>query len=62
MVVTGNPKGGGTDANVFVTLYGKSGQTPKLHLKSNKKTAFDRGATDVFNQRTNCIGPMTKLR
>ena len=62
VVVTGSLKGAGTDANVYMTLFGKSGQTPKLHLKSNKKTAFDKGATDVFNLKTNCVGQMTKLR
>ena len=32
-VVTGDTRGAGTDANVFVTLNGSSGSTAKLHLK-----------------------------
>ena len=48
VVVTGGMKGAGTDANIHMTLFGKSGQTPKMHLKTNKKSAFERNSTDVF--------------
>ena len=33
-VVTGDTRGAGTDANVFVTLIGSSGSTAKMHLKN----------------------------
>lgn len=33
-VYTGNKAGAGTDAHVFVTLFGKRGQTPKTQLSS----------------------------
>lgn len=62
VVVTGNMKGGGTDANVHVTLFGKTGQTPKLHLKANHKNVFERGRSDTFTIATSCVGPLTKLR
>ena len=32
-VVTGDTRGAGTDANVFVTLNGSRGSTAKMHLK-----------------------------
>lgn len=32
--MTGDVKGAGTDANVFVTLFGDFGVTPKVHLAS----------------------------
>lgn len=34
VTVTGDIKGAGTDANVFVTLFGEFGVTPKVHLAS----------------------------
>lgn len=34
VTVTGDVKGAGTDANVFVTLFGDFGVTPKVHLAS----------------------------
>lgn len=34
VAVTGDVKGAGTDANVFVTLFGDFGLTPKVHLAS----------------------------
>ena len=54
--------GGGTNANVFVTLFGKTGTTRKIHLKNNSKTMFNRGSSDTFRVKTNCVGPMKKIR
>lgn len=34
VTITGDVKGAGTDANVFVTLFGDFGVTPKVHLAS----------------------------
>ena len=31
-VLTGDKRGAGTDAHVFVTLFGASGQTPRVQL------------------------------
>ncbi|KAK2194040.1 hypothetical protein NP493_3g07026 [Ridgeia piscesae] len=62
VVVTGNMKGAGTDAKVSVIIFGKTGQTPKLRLKSNSKNCFERNQSDIFNLKTVCVGPMTKIR
>nr|KAG5694178.1 hypothetical protein BaRGS_016024 [Batillaria attramentaria] len=62
VTVTGDVMNGGTNANVFLTLFGKTGTTRKIHLKNNTKTLFDRGTTDVFKVRANCVGPMKKVR
>ena len=62
VVVTGNQKGGGTDANVHITIFGKSGQTQKMALKSNSKLAFERGHSDIFKLKSQCVGQMTKVR
>lgn len=34
VTITGDERGAGTDANVFVTLFGDYGITPKVHLAS----------------------------
>lgn len=34
VTITGDERGAGTDANVFVTLFGEYGITPKVHLAS----------------------------
>ncbi|XP_029436484.1 lipoxygenase homology domain-containing protein 1 [Rhinatrema bivittatum] len=62
VTVTGDVRGAGTDANVFVTLFGESGITPKIHLTSKSRTAFERTKTDVFRVKTNNVGPLKKIR
>lgn len=62
MTVTGDKTGAGTNANVFMTLYGKTGTTKKIHLKNNTKSSFQSGSTDTFHFKSNCVGPMMKLR
>ncbi|XP_068609216.1 lipoxygenase homology domain-containing protein 1 [Brachionichthys hirsutus] len=62
VVVTGDVKGAGTDANVFVTLFGDFGVTPKVHLASKSRTAFEKNKTDVFRIKTHNVGPLKKLR
>ena len=42
-VFTGDEFGGGTDSNVFVTLYGDKGDTGERKLKdSNNRNKFER--------------------
>ena len=44
IVHTGDIKYAGTDANVFLTLFGSKGQSTKIPLSnSNKKSPFERG-------------------
>ncbi|XP_076613401.1 lipoxygenase homology domain-containing protein 1 [Chaetodon auriga] len=62
VTVTGDVKGAGTDANVFVTLFGDFGVTPKVHLASKSRTAFEKNKTDIFRIKTHNVGPMRKLR
>ena len=49
-VKTGDVRGAGTDANVFVQIYGDKGDIGKLQLRSaeNTKNKFERGRTDQF--------------
>ncbi|XP_047448234.1 lipoxygenase homology domain-containing protein 1 [Mugil cephalus] len=66
VTITGDERGAGTDANVFITLFGDYGITPKVHLASNtekrSRTAFERAKTDVFRIRTHNVGPLKKIR
>ncbi|XP_031425771.2 lipoxygenase homology domain-containing protein 1 [Clupea harengus] len=62
VTITGDVSGAGTDANVFVTLFGEYGITPKLHLASKSRTAFEKSKTDVFRLKTHNVGPLKKLR
>ena len=53
----------GTDANVFITLYGKRGVSRRKPLtKSSKKNAFERGEEDTFLIRTDYLGPISRIR
>ena len=61
-MITGDKKGAGTDANVSITIFGKSGQTDKLPLKSKSKNVFERNQSDIFTIKAKCVGPMTKIR
>ncbi|XP_058024091.1 lipoxygenase homology domain-containing protein 1 [Ahaetulla prasina] len=62
VTVTGDIRGAGTDANVFVTLFGEFGITPKVHLTSKSSSAFERSKTDVFRVKTNNVGAIRKIR
>ncbi|TRY95059.1 hypothetical protein DNTS_004690 [Danionella cerebrum] len=62
VTVTGDVKGAGTDANVFVTMYGEFGVSPKVHLASKSRTAFEKNKTDVFRIKTHNVGPIKKIR
>ncbi|KAG7271688.1 hypothetical protein CRUP_025549 [Coryphaenoides rupestris] len=62
VTITGDERGAGTDANVFVSLFGSYGITPKVHLASKSRTAFERGKTDVFRIKTHNVGPLKKIR
>jgi hypothetical protein len=64
VVTTGNVRGAGTDAQVYLTLFGKNGkQTQKFHLKdSNNKNPFEQNQADKFSVRGDSVGELTKLR
>ncbi|XP_048241483.1 lipoxygenase homology domain-containing protein 1-like isoform X2 [Haliotis rufescens] len=62
VTVTGDKRGAGTDANVFVKIFGKTGATGKFHLRSNVKSTFKRNSSNSFRVSSNCVGPLTKLR
>jgi len=63
VTVTGDARGAGTNANVFITIFGKTGQTPKLQLRSSSgNDVFKRSQSDIFLLNTKCVGPLKKIR
>lgn len=62
-VVTGDVRGAGTDANVFIVLFGEDGDTGKVPLKTSRtsKNKFERGQTDVFTIDAK-VGEVQKIR
>ncbi|XP_074659812.1 lipoxygenase homology domain-containing protein 1-like [Tubulanus polymorphus] len=61
-VVTGDGIGAGTDANVFLSIFGKSGVLSKVHLKTAARKPFQRSQSDIFSLKGNCLGPLHKIR
>jgi hypothetical protein len=49
-VITGDLSGAGTDANVFLIIFGEYGDSGEIALKNSEtyKDKFERGHTDVF--------------
>ncbi|KAE8636810.1 hypothetical protein XENTR_v10003144 [Xenopus tropicalis] len=61
VVTTGNVRGSGTNANVFMQLYGEQGKTEETFLRS-RSNDFERGAVDIFKIEAAEVGKIRKLR
>ncbi|KAF6771615.1 hypothetical protein AHF37_10023 [Paragonimus kellicotti] len=68
-VVTGDQEGCGTDSNVFITIYGRTGITPRIELardKSSEKSIFHspfaKGLSTKFIVEAPSVGALTRLR
>ena len=62
VTVTGDKVLSGTDSNVFITIYGKTGATQKMHLKRKSEHTFQQGHSDTFKVHANCVGPLKRIR
>lgn len=51
IVKTGKAVNAGTDANVFLMIYGKSGRTIIHQLNNQLKNDFERNSISEFNVR-----------
>ena len=60
-VQTGTIDYGGTDANVFITLLGKGGDSGERHLAASDG-AFEKGNTDVFSISSSELGDLEWVR
>ena len=57
-VKTGDVRGAGTDANVYIIIFGEKADTGKLQLRQaeNTKDKWERGRTDMFTLEAMDIG------
>ncbi|CAF3703956.1 unnamed protein product, partial [Rotaria sordida] len=60
-VFTGDKSGAGTDADVFIQMYGLNGKTEEIILK-NKSDSFERKSVDKFKIEAPDIGQIQKIR
>jgi len=58
--VTGQLKGSGTDARVYISLVGNGGKLTKVRL-DNDKNNFETGRIDVFNLEAMDLGDLTSV-
>lgn len=62
-VTTADEAGAGTDSNIFVILYGESGQTQEVRLNGYiQGNAFERARTDMFDVPLEAVGRLYKIR
>ncbi|CAF1459513.1 unnamed protein product, partial [Rotaria sordida] len=59
-VYTGDKRGAGTDADVFITLYGNSAETGPIKL-DNKTNHFEAGKKDEFTIECPNVGVLNKI-
>jgi len=59
IIVTANKHGAGTEANVFLQVFGTSGETERMALGKGK---FDRGQTHKHDFQGKDVGAITKIR
>ncbi|KAH8871549.1 Lipoxygenase homology domain-containing protein 1 [Schistosoma japonicum] len=63
-IITGNRTFAGTDASVYLTLYGDNGDSGerKLTKSLTHRNKFERGQTDVFQMEIVDLGKINKVR
>jgi len=61
-VVTGDKTGAGTDANVYLTLYGEKGNSTELFLDNPNRNDFERNQTDTFTIPPSQVGDLGAIR
>ena len=60
MIKTGDENDAGTDANVYLQMFGEKGKTQNFALREEgDKRRFERGWMDKFLIRTQDIGKVT---
>ena len=62
VVTTGSERRAGSSANVFITLHGRKGVSPKLPLARKSEDTFDKGKKDQFLVICKDIGPLSYIR
>ncbi|XP_061887966.1 lipoxygenase homology domain-containing protein 1-like [Entelurus aequoreus] len=62
IVITGDEKGAGTDANVFITIFGSNGDSGRRQLRQKLRNLFEREQTDRFLLEMLDMGELQKVR
>jgi lipoxygenase homology domain-containing protein 1 len=60
-VTTGSKIGSGTDANVFIIIYGENTKTEKIPLKKDSGDPFEKGKTDIIKMKGLNVGEIKKI-
>ncbi|MBQ0997230.1 MULTISPECIES: PLAT/LH2 domain-containing protein [Streptomyces] len=60
-VVTGKVESAGTDANVYLTIYGSAGSSEEIHLESGGDD-FERASVSNFVHTLRDLGDLRKVR
>lgn len=61
-IFTGNQMNAGTDANVYVTLYGAKGTSARVQLRKSTRNNFEKGGKDSFRVTAADVGSIAKLK
>ncbi|MEQ8675753.1 MAG: PLAT/LH2 domain-containing protein [Aggregatilineales bacterium] len=59
-VKTGDQTLAGTDSNVFIQMFGTTGQTASIHLPAQDVFSFEAGSTDKYVLEVPDIGDLTR--
>uniref|UniRef100_A0A1A8N5Q6 Lipoxygenase homology domains 1a n=1 Tax=Nothobranchius pienaari TaxID=704102 RepID=A0A1A8N5Q6_9TELE len=62
IVITGDEKGAGTDANVFITIYGSNGDSGHRQLRQRFRNLFEREQTDRFLMEMLDMGELQRVQ
>ncbi|KAJ8400007.1 hypothetical protein AAFF_G00400460, partial [Aldrovandia affinis] len=60
-VITGDRRAAGTNANVYIQMYGEEGKTEVFTLQ-NRSNNFERGTTEIFKIEAMDVGKVFKVR
>jgi hypothetical protein len=60
-VLTGDHEGAGTDAKVYIQLFGDAGETEPLQLQTPNGDPFERACIDVFTLELQPLGRLARL-
>ncbi|XP_022780705.1 uncharacterized protein LOC111321951 [Stylophora pistillata] len=60
-IFTGNKFGAGTDARVFITLFGEKGHSKEIELESKGRNDFEKGQKDKFVIETKYLGKLNAI-
>lgn len=62
IIITGDVKSAGTDANVFITIYGVNGDSGTRPLRQKFRNLFERGQTDRFVLEMLDLGELLRVK